>query len=57
MTDITYYVASTKGYLQQCDSLQHALAELKKCEREKPGLGSFYVLRTPHDTPQQKGQP
>lgn len=57
MTDITYYVASTKGHLQQCDSLQHALAELKKCEREKPGLGSFYILRTPHDTPQQKGQP
>lgn len=57
MTDITYYVASTKGYLQQCDSLQHAMAELKKCEREKPGLGSFYVMRTPHDdTPQQKGQ-
>ena len=25
MTDITWYIASTKGYLQQCDSLRHAL--------------------------------
>jgi hypothetical protein len=55
MTEITYYVASTKGYLQQCDSLQHAMNVLKKCEREQPGLGSFFILRTPH-TPQQKGQ-
>ena len=56
MTEIAYYVASTKGYLQQCDSLQHAMAELKKCERERAGLGSFYILRT-LDTPQQKRQP
>ena len=57
MTDITWYIASTKGYLQQCDSLRHALAELKKCEREKPGMGSFYIMRTPNDDAPQKGQP
>ena len=58
MMDITWYVASTKGYLQQCDSLPHALAELKKCEREQPpGMGSFYIMRTPNDDPPQKGQP
>ena len=47
MTTITWYIASTQGCLQQCDSLRHALAELKKCEREKRGMGSFYILRTP----------
>lgn len=47
MTDITWYVASTKGYLQRCDDKMHALQELKKCEREKRCLGSFYILRTP----------
>lgn len=52
-TEINWYIASTKGYLQSCDSLRHALAELKKCERERPGLGSFYILRTPQDTPKK----
>lgn len=56
MTEI-WYVASTLGYLQRCDDEKHALQELQKCEKTKQGLGSFYVLRTPHDTPQQKGQP
>ena len=57
MTTITWYIASTQGYLQQCDSLRHALEELKKCEREKPGMGSFYIMRTPNDDAPQKGQP
>lgn len=47
MTDITWYVASTKGYLQPCKDLPHALRELQKCETEKRCLGSFYILRTP----------
>lgn len=51
MTDITWYVASTKGYLQSCKDLQHALQELKKCQREKRCPGSFYILRTPDTRP------
>ena len=47
MTDITWYVASTKGYLQSCKDLQHALKVLRECEKTKRGLGSFYLMRTP----------
>ena len=47
MTDITWYVASTRGYLQRCDDEKHALQELQKCEKTKQGLGSFYLMRTP----------
>lgn len=47
MTDITWYVASTKGYLQSCKDLQHALKVLRECEKTKQGLGSFYLMRTP----------
>ena len=47
MTDITWYVASTKGYLQQCDDEKHAEMVLRECEKTKQGLGSFYLMRTP----------
>ena len=29
MTEITWYIASTKGYLQQCDSLPHDTPQQK----------------------------
>lgn len=47
MTDITWYVASTKGYLQRCDDEKHAEMVLRECEKTKQGLGSFYLMRTP----------